>query len=93
MKLASTFDIGQKVWAITGDGRKVEELTVGQIQITYVDSPGREGETMFNNYMPQQDYKEQYMCVETGISSGSVFTLGTNIFSTKELAWAKLAEE
>jgi hypothetical protein len=93
MKLASCFDIGQKVWAIVNDGRAVKELTVGQVQVTYVDSPGREGETMFNNYMPQQDYKEQYMCVETGIGSGSVFTLGKNIFTTEELAWAKLAED
>ena len=89
MKLMSCFNIGQKVWAIRG-GKEVQELTVGQVQVTYVDSPGRNGETMFDNYKPQQSYKEMYMCVETGIGSGSVFELGRNIFTTKELALAAL---
>ena len=89
MKLISCFDISQKVWVIRG-GTEVQELTIGQIQVVYTDSPGRENETMFDNYKPQQNYKEEYMCVETGIGSGSVFELGVNIFTTEELAWAKL---
>ena len=91
MRLASCFDIGQKVWVICDGGRNVKELTVGKVTVEYVDSPGREGETTFDNYMPQKGYKETYMCVETGIGSGSVFELGRNIFSTEKAAWAKLS--
>lgn len=91
MKLVSNYDIGQKVWCIVNDGRAVKELTVGQVRMIYTDSPGREGETTFDNYMPQKSYQEQYMCIETGIGSGSVFELGRNIFSTEALAWAKLS--
>ena len=55
----------------------------GKVRVEITDSPGRPGEELFHNYMPQKDYKESYMVIECGIGSGSVFTLGKNIFSTK----------
>ena len=82
MVYRSHFSIGDKVWCIIGENR-VEELTVGQIRIIHTDSPGREGEELFDNFKPQKDYEEEYMCVETGIKSGSVFTWLKNIFATQ----------
>lgn len=82
MRFNSRFNIGDKVWVYRGDC--AVELTVGKIEIAHTDSKGRSGEDLFSNYMPQKSYKERYMCEETGIGSGSVFTLGKNIFATKE---------
>ena len=81
MKFESRFNIGDKVWV--ADGYKPRQVTVGQIRIKHTDSPGREGEEMFNNYKPQKNHTERYMCVETGIGSGSVWELGFNLFGTK----------
>jgi len=83
MRFDSKFNIGDKVWVAQGGVCSVE-LTVGQITVSQTDSQGRPGEEMFDNYKPQKKYIEQYMCEETGIGSGAVFTLGKNIFSTKE---------
>ena len=91
MKIETTFSPGDIVWCVVGmEG--VRELEVGQVHAIVTDSPGRKGETLFRNYMPQKDYKEQYMCVETGIGSGNVYTLGESIFATENearSAWAK----
>ena len=63
---------------------KIKELTVGKVIIEDTNSPGRPGEEIFDNYKPQMKYTERYMCVETGIGSGSVYDYGKNIFKTKE---------
>lgn len=83
MKLYSRFNCGDKVWCTNGKG--VAELTVGQVRIKVTDSPGT-SDTIFENYRPQTGRKESYMCVETGINSGSVYTLDKNIFATKNEA-------
>jgi len=54
------------------------------IRIEITDSPGRSGEELFDNFKPQKSYKEQYMCVETGIYSGYVYKLGKDVFATKQ---------
>jgi hypothetical protein len=82
MKLYSKFSPGDKVWCIKG-GNKAVELTVGQVNIKVTDSPGTSKETIFDNYRPLSGRVESYMCVETGIHSGSVYVLGRNIFATK----------
>lgn len=79
MKIESRFSPGDKAYCMVGhDG--VEMLTIGQVSIEITDSPGMPGESMFDNYKPQNKQSEKYMCVESGIGSGSVFTLGESIF-------------
>lgn len=84
MKFESKFDIGQKVFCIVG--RQIQENTVTQIRIKYTESPGILGENIFDNYKFQKDYKESYMCLETGTGSGNVYTYEKHIFSTREEA-------
>ncbi len=84
MKLYSKFSPGDKAWAIQ-HGNKVVELTIGQICIKITDSPGKP-DTIFDNYRPLSGREESYMCVETGINSGSVYTLDKHIFMTKNEA-------
>ena len=88
MKIESMFSPGDKVWAI----RNLVPcfLTVGLVRVEIVDSPGRPEEEIFDNYKPQKSHKEEYMCVETGIRTGSVFTLGLTLFKTKEEAKAAI---
>ena len=89
MELTTKFSPGDKVFVTRFHGNnstkhpQVQEVTVGKVQVEVTDSPGRTGEDLFQNYMPQKDYKESYMMVECGIGSGSVFTLGENVFGTR----------
>jgi len=55
----------------------VKRLTVGQIRVT---------ETMPSARFFNQDpcYVEEYMCVETGVGSGPIWTYGKNIFATEK---------
>jgi hypothetical protein len=78
MKIESKFSPGDKCYIVKYSNRIpfVVQATVGQVRVKVTDSPGRPGEDVFHNYM--------HMMVETGIGSGSVFTLGENIFETKE---------
>ncbi len=93
MDIKTTFSNGDKAWVFTYAGTPiVGEATIGQVRITITESKGREGEEMFDNFKPQSDREEQYMCEETGIGSGCIYTLGENIFATEEEAregWAK----
>jgi hypothetical protein len=84
MKLYSKFNLGDKVWCIQ-EGENVIALTVGQISIKITDSPGIP-DSVFDNYKPQTDREEQYMCVESGIGSGAVYSFNKNIFATKKEA-------
>lgn len=68
-----------------------KQLTIGQVRIAITDSPGTsnhwgsvtsydgEGNT---NYSPIQKREEQYMCVETGIGSGSLYP-AEDLFATE----------
>lgn len=64
-------------------------LTVGQIRVILTDSKGiNDGyveriNVAFDNYKPQQSYTEEYMCEETGIGSGTVYTFGKSAFLTE----------
>ena len=88
MQILTKFKLGAKVFAI---GRHFgiwyafeTPLTLGSVSVTIVDSPGREGETLFDNYKPQRSRKEQYMCVETGIGTGICYDADNLHFSFDE---------
>jgi len=79
MEIKTEFSCGDKVYVLSRHHwpSEVESvtgpLTVGQVRVSITDSPGVEGEEMFDNYMAQKDYEETYMLVEAGIGSGTVF--------------------
>lgn len=95
MKFESTFGPGDKAW-IYSNWEYVQEVTVGQVRIEFTDckdweDPGCTQDRVYSgsnthpdNYSARYEYKEEYMCQETGIGSGSVYTLNKNIFKTKE---------
>ena len=55
----------------------IQQLTVGQIRVI---------ETLPTSRLFEHDvcYKEEYMCVETGVGCGTVWEYGKNIFATRE---------
>ena len=64
------------------------ELTIGQVRTEFTGSWCGCSNT-FSNYGPQKEkYKEEYMCRETGIGSGSVHN-AERLFATKEKATAE----
>lgn len=90
MIFESCFNFGDIVYAATGKGVN-GPLTIGKISIEQTDSPGIEGETLFDNYKPQQSYEETYMCIETGIGCGYVFKK-ENLFTSPEDAALRINE-
>ncbi len=87
MQYLSNLSNGDKAFVITFTCNSkpiLKELTVGKVIIEDTNSPGRPNEETFDNYKPQHKYKELYMCVETGIGSGTVYTYGKHIFKTIE---------
>ena len=92
MKLDTALSCGDKVWAFSGG--HCFQYTVGQVRIQYTSSQGLEDGQYFHgtivsnggeNHGPlPAHYEECYMCVETGIGSGSIHTIGKTIFLTKE---------
>lgn len=81
MIIETTFKPGDKGWVFFDS---VRQLTIGKVTVEITDSPGMDDEETFDNYKPQRGRKESYMCVETGIGSGTVYTLGEHIFTTRE---------
>jgi hypothetical protein len=90
MRFETKFNCGDKAWIFTD---RPEQLTIGQIRIEYTKSKGFRGGYVddemptiaFDNYKPKaEEYREVYMCVETGIGSGSLWELGKSIFATAE---------
>jgi hypothetical protein len=90
MKFETAFNCGDKAWTFDGEG--ASQVTVGQVQVTYTHSKGLNGGRVdpdipvaFDNFKPKKaTYEERYMCIETGIVSGSIYTLGQSIFRTRE---------
>lgn len=88
MKFESKLSCGDKVWYF--DGVPVQ-ITVGQIRISYTETPGLNEDDSFIGSIyssdqpnPKQEIEEVYMCIETGIGSGSLLTLGKHIYLTEE---------
>lgn len=57
------------------------EMTIGQVRVSITDSPG-DGDSVFSNYGPQHGREEQYMCIESGIGSGSLY-YADDLFATE----------
>ena len=93
MVLETKFGIGDVVYAAYGNGGELAEgpFTIGLVRAECTDSPGIEGETLFDNYKPQRSNKAEYMCIETGIGSGSVYH-EDRLFVTFQEAQKKLNE-
>lgn len=89
MDIKTKFSCGDKAWTFSGSHS--EEMTIGRVEVTVTQSTGDDGQ-MFDNYKSQSGYVEKYMCTETGIGSGCVYTLGEHIFETKEECDAANAE-
>lgn len=90
MEIKTKFSNGDTVYNVFSfDGTKKVELNgpwkIGQVRVEITDSPGIEGEELFDNYKSQKGYKEQYMCVETGIGSGTLHD-AKDLFSTESEA-------
>lgn len=81
MDIKTKFSCGDKAWTFCGS--RSEEMTIGRVEVTVTQSTG-DDEQMFGNYKSQSGYVEKYMCTESGIGSGSVYTVGEHIFGTKE---------
>lgn len=77
MNITTNLSCGDTAWVFTDNGPQT--VTVGQVRIEYTSSKGIDG-SMFGNYQAQKGFKEQYMCVETGIGSGTVWEFGKSIF-------------
>jgi len=70
-------------WMIDGG-----PYTVGKIEVAITDSKGmyEDGEeAIFENYKAQTNRRESYMCVETGIGSGTCYYVH-HLFPTQEKA-------
>lgn len=93
MNITTTFGPGDHIWCTGGDGQP-RLLTVGQVRAVLTDTPGQDlGDGIdWDNFKPRKEYVEEYMCVETGIGSGSVYTLGQHAFATRAECAAKIVE-
>lgn len=107
MKYESALSCGDAAWVWSGE--HVRSVTVGRVQITHTASTtvtdplelvgsiktftGGNNAGVPDNFFEQTGYVEQYMCNETGIGSGSVYTLGEHIFKTREECEIACAEK
>lgn len=87
MEITTKYSCGDKVWVYLD---YAQTLTIGQVRVKHTESAGVDGgyvepnlAVQFDNYKPQSDREEEYMCVETGIGSGSVWRLD-RLFDSKE---------
>ena len=94
MKFDTKHSIGDKVWVTVGQDHKNFPglVTIGQVRVECTNSPGLPGEELFDNYKAQQGYEERYMCVETGVGSGTLWEPGLNLFDTEEECRAAIAK-
>jgi hypothetical protein len=90
MILETEYNIGDKVFSSYGD-KVTGPLTIGRVQAEVTDSPGIDGETLFDNYKAQKKTENSYMCVETGIGTGARYA-EERIFKTWEEAEKKRVE-
>ena len=87
MKLKTEFDISDYVFIVSSVHCKHSVFgpyKVGQVSATLTDSPGRRDDEIFENYKPQNKYEEMYMCVETGIRSGQVYSPDRMFYSYED---------
>jgi hypothetical protein len=78
--------LGCEAFGVTGSlDYHIQRLTVGQIRVTETHPKSRE-------YFDDPCYKEEYMCFETGVGSGTVWEYGRNIFSNEYDAQQSVVE-
>jgi len=92
MIISTRFSNGDEVYGIqktysTDSWCAIGPLTIGRVEVKITDSPGIGGEDTFSNYMEQRGFEENYMCVETGIGTGTVYRVDT-LFRTHDDAKA-----
>ena len=80
MNITTKFSCGDSVWVWNGSAQRVR---VGQVRVQVTDSQG-DPDSMFDNRKPQSGREESYMVDESGIGSGCVYSLGKDIFATRE---------
>ena len=90
MKIETKFSNGDIVYGLqiesyTNKWRVIGPMTIGQVRVEITDSPGIDGEEVFSNYMAQKNEAEEYMCVETGIGTGTLHPVGS-LFDSKTAA-------
>ena len=96
MLLKTKFDIDESIYIIQGHpdyGRKAVvtgPFIIGRVEKQVTDSPGmydeeNPPEIAFENYKAKKGEEERYMCVETGVGSGSVW-YPESMFRTSEEA-------
>lgn len=74
--------LGGEAFGVSGGlDPTIQRLTVGQIRVIET-LPGA------RFFTEEPCYKEEYMCVETGVGSGSIWTYGKNLFATEAEAHA-----
>lgn len=99
MEMQTALSCGDKVWYFSG-GRPIQ-ITVGRVCATFTQSAGLDSDVDFcgqilssDNTAPKEPKMlETYMCIETGIGSGSIHTLGESIFFTEAHCLAGNAAE
>ena len=78
MKFETHLNIGDRAYIVYNCATpKIGRLTVGEVSLRYNKKEGLE---------------ERYMCKETGIGTGNVYTYGKNIFTTEEEANKRIEE-
>ena len=90
MKIETKFSNGDVVYAtqkdyITSSLSVIGPLTIGQVRVEVTDSDGVDWNELFDNYKKQKKCTEKYMCVETGIGSGTLYNV-IDMFTSKEEA-------
>jgi hypothetical protein len=89
MKIETKLSCGDKVWYFSHG--EPHQITVGQVRVEFTKSKGLQRGECFvgqvlssDNTLPKTSrYEERYMCIETGVDSGSIHELGRTIFLTE----------
>jgi hypothetical protein len=77
---STKLSLGKTAFVVSGGlDPVVLEMTVGQIRVIQT-MPGK------TIWADQPCYVEEYMCVETGVGSGQIYTYGKSIFATSKEA-------
>lgn len=96
MNITTAFSPGDRIWCVIwaaeNNAHEPQLLTVGQVRVCITDTPGLDlGDGMYwDNFKARQDRVEEYMCIETGIGSGQVYTLGKHAFGSREACIAQI---
>jgi hypothetical protein len=69
--------LGGEAFAVSGGlDPSIQRLTVGQIRVIETLPSAR-------FFHEEPCYREEYMCIETGVGGGTVWTYGRNIFASE----------